>query len=185
MDLYKLKSECSKCTLCALHAARKNVVFGDGNSSAKIMFIGEAPGVNEDEAGLPFIGRGGKLLSELLSEIGLLRGEHIYITNMVKCRPPENRDPKQDEIKLCSDYLNTQISIIKPKIIVCVGRIAAKTLICKNFKMMSEHGKFTLIDDMNYTAILHPAAVLRNVNLKPLLKEDLILIKEKLRKLDC
>ncbi len=183
MDINELKNNCLNCTLCSLHCTRKNVVFGDGNESAKIMFVGEAPGANEDETGMPFIGRGGKLLSEMLCETGLTRQEHIYITNIVKCRPPENRDPKPAELKLCTAFLNEQINIIKPKIIVCVGRMAAKYLIDKNYKIMQEHGQFTQINGVYYTAILHPAAVLRNINLKPLLKQDFIIIKQKLHTL--
>ncbi len=184
MDINELKRNCLNCTLCSLHLTRKNVVFGDGNTSAKIMLIGEAPGANEDETGMPFVGRGGKLLSEMLCETGLSREKHLYIANILKCRPPENRDPKPAELKLCTKFLSEQINIIKPKIIVCVGRVAAQYLIDKKYKIMQEHGTFTKINGVYYTAVLHPAAVLRNINLKPLLKQDFITIKEKLERLE-
>lgn len=179
MMLNELKSECIKCTKCPLCEGRTNVVFGDGNENADILLIGEAPGANEDLQGLPFIGRSGKLLDDMMNEAGLSREKNIFITNTVKCRPPENRDPKPAEAKLCRDWLDMQIEIIKPKIIVCVGRISAQKIIDKNFKVTQNHGEFVEKDGILYTATYHPAAILRNINNRPLAVADWVKIKER------
>ena len=167
MDSFdKLKSECLKCTRCDLCKTRNNVVFGDGNEKAKIVFIGEGPGENEDLQGKPFVGRAGKLLDELLSLTGMDRTK-VYICNMVKCRPPQNRDPSPAEQEACSEWLRRQIEIIDPAIIICVGRIAATSLINPNFKITQQHGEWFEIDGRKYMAVLHPAALLRDPRKKP------------------
>ena len=142
MFLDELKRECEACRRCELCESRNNIVFGVGNENADIMLIGEAPGENEDMQGQPFVGRSGKLLDEMIGEYGLSRDKNIYIANMLKCRPPKNRDPKPSEQNLCIEWLDRQIEIIDPKIIVCVGRIAAQKLIGKDFKVTKQHGEF-------------------------------------------
>ncbi|MBE6835703.1 MAG: uracil-DNA glycosylase [Ruminococcaceae bacterium] len=172
-----LKNECLKCEACPLSKTRTNVVFGDGNENAKIVFIGEAPGANEDLQGVPFVGRSGKLLDEMCESVGLSRKTNIYIANTVKCRPPENRDPSLDEQRLCAHWLKSQLEIMRPRIIVCVGRIAAQEVIGKNFSISRQHGEFFRHGKMILTAVYHPAAILRNINLKPDTVEDLKKIK--------
>ena len=130
----ELQNECNQCRACALSATRKNVVFGAGNTEAEVLFIGEGPGANEDEQGLPFVGAAGKLLDDMLAMIGLKR-EAVYITNIVKCRPPQNRDPLNTEKDACIGYLRRQVAMMRPKIIVCLGRIAATELIKPDFKI--------------------------------------------------
>ena len=163
----ELKSECMQCRKCALWETRTNVVFGVGKKDAEVMFIGEGPGENEDLQGEPFVGRGGKLLDDMLKIIGLDRGENIYIANIVKCRPPQNRDPLNTEQEACMDWLRAQYRLIKPKIVVCLGRIAAKALIKDDFKITQEHGKWFDKDGVKFTAIYHPAALLRDPGKRP------------------
>ncbi len=177
-EFNKLRDEVQICNACELFMTRKNVVFGDGNPHAKILLIGEAPGECEDNTGLPFVGRGGKLLTEMLKEIGLKREEDYYIINMLKCRPPQNRDPHPAEMKACSKYLQKQIELINPEIIVCVGRIAAMQLIKSDFKVTKEHGEFFEKDGRLYMGTFHPAAILRNMTQKPFAMEDLKKLKE-------
>ncbi|MFI3324696.1 MAG: uracil-DNA glycosylase [Clostridia bacterium] len=179
-----LKSHCENCTDCPLCETRHNIVFGTGNPYSKIMFIGEAPGEKEDLTALPFVGRGGILLDELIAEIGLYRDKNIYIANSVKCRPPKNRDPSTSEQKTCLHWLEKQIEIIDPKIIVCVGRISAMRFIKKDIKIMKEHGQFFEKDGRLYMPVLHPAAILRNINNKPLAREDFKLLENKINELE-
>jgi DNA polymerase len=176
--LEMLKKDCLSCRECPLCEMRTNVVFGDGNDNAKIVFIGEAPGANEDLQGLPFVGRSGKLLDEMCESVGLSRKTNVYIANTVKCRPPENRDPSPDERRACSHWLKNQLEILRPKIIVCVGRIAAQEVIGPDFSISRQHGQFFTHGKMLLCAVYHPAAVLRNMNLKPDTLEDLKKIKE-------
>lgn len=162
----ELQNECSRCCACALSATRKNVVFGVGNTEAEVLFIGEGPGANEDEQGLPFVGAAGKLLDDMLAMIGLKR-EAVYITNIVKCRPPQNRDPLNTEKDACIGYLRRQVAMMRPKIIVCLGRIAAAELIKPDFKITQEHGQFFEKRGVQMTALYHPAALLRDSSKKP------------------
>lgn len=162
----ELQNECSRCHACALSATRKNVVFGAGNTEAEVLFIGEGPGANEDEQGLPFVGAAGKLLGDMLAMIGLKR-EEVYITNIVKCRPPQNRDPLNTEKDACIGYLRRQVAMMRPKIIVCLGRIAAAELIKPDFKITQEHGQFFEKRGVQMTALYHPAALLRDSSKKP------------------
>jgi len=178
-SLSELKKECLSCENCSLCHTRTNVVFGDGNENAKIVLIGEAPGANEDLQGLPFVGRSGKLLDEMCESVGLSRKKNIYIANTVKCRPPENRDPTFEERRSCALWLKSQLEIMRPLIIVCVGRISAQEVIGKDFYISKQHGQFFRHGKMFLTAIYHPAAILRNINLKPDTLEDL----KKIRKL--
>lgn len=162
----ELQNECNRCRACALSATRKNVVFGVGNTEAEVLFIGEGPGANEDEQGLPFVGAAGKLLDNMLAMIGLKR-EKVYITNIVKCRPPQNRDPLNTEKDACIGYLRRQVAMMRPKIIVCLGRIAAAELIKPDFKITQEHGQFFEKRGVQMTALYHPAALLRDSSKKP------------------
>ncbi len=182
-DFGSLKEICLSCDKCRLCQTRTNVVFGVGNPAAKVMFIGEGPGENEDLQGEPFVGRGGQLLDKMLDVIDLSRKSNIYIANMVKCRPPKNRDPMPDEVEKCIGYLHEQINIIKPKIIVCLGRIAATSIISPDFKVTAQHGKFFEKDGILYMGVYHPAALLRNPNNKPEAMEDLFKLREKIKEI--
>jgi DNA polymerase len=184
MDLNELKSKCLECNKCPLCKTRNNVVFGVGNENAKIMFIGEGPGENEDLKGEPFVGRAGQLLDKMLNYIELDRNENIYIANIIKCRPPNNRDPLPEEQDSCIPWLYEQISLIKPKIIVCLGRIAAMRFIKPDIKITKEHGIFQEKEGIEYMATLHPAALLRNPRNKPEAFQDFLNLREKLKEIN-
>lgn len=177
-----LKSECMACHGCALAEPRTHVVFGDGAETAEIMLIGEGPGQHEDEQGVPFVGRAGQLLDDMLEMIGLDRTQ-VYIANIVKCRPPQNRDPLNVEQDACIGWLRRQTALVRPRIIVCLGRIAAKAIIKEDFKITSEHGQWFARGGVQMTAIYHPAALLRDVNKRPETFEDLKSIQAKVREL--
>lgn len=176
----KLKADCSACNKCPLGETRTNLVFGVGSENAEVMFVGEGPGYNEDMQGEPFVGKGGQLLDKYLDYINLDRHKNIYIANMVKCRPPENRDPAEDEQDACIGWLREQTRLLRPKIIVCLGRISAKRLISKDFMVTKQHGEFIKKGDILFMGTFHPAALLRNPNNKPLALEDFISLKEKI-----
>lgn len=178
-----LEQTCGQCRRCGLCATRNNVVFGTGIKTADIMFVGEGPGEQEDLQGEPFVGAAGKLLDDMLSIIDLSRNENVYIANIVKCRPPRNRDPEEDEQDACFEYLLNQIQLVKPKIIICLGRIAAKKLIDADFRITREHGTWVQKQGIWYTAIYHPSALLRDHSKRPQTFEDLLSIRSKLRSL--
>ncbi len=182
-DLDTLKESVKNCTDCALCHTRQNVVFGVGAPDAEVLFIGEAPGAEEDKQGEPFVGRSGKLLDTLLASIELYRDKNIYIANIIKCRPPENRDPLPEEQKACALHLSRQIALLNPKIIVCVGRIAAKRFISEDFKVTAQHGQWTERDGRFIMGTLHPAALLRNSSLKPAAFEDMMGLRSKIREI--
>ena len=179
----ELKGDCAGCTRCGLCETRHNVVFGVGNENADILFVGEGPGEQEDLRGEPFVGPAGKLLDDMLSIIDLSRAENCYICNIVKCRPPHNRDPLETEQDACIGYLRNQVALVKPKIIVCLGRIAAKRLIDPDFRITRQHGQWTQKGDFWMTAIYHPSALLRDVTKRPETFDDLLSIREKIREL--
>ena len=179
-----LQQECLQCHACTLAEKRTNVVFGVGREDAEVMFIGEAPGANEDIQGEPFVGRGGKLLDDMLHMIGLDRSR-IYITNSIKCRPPENRDPMNTEKDACSGFLRRQRALMKPKIIVCLGRISAMELIRPDFKISLEHGQFYERENCLMMAMYHPAALLRDESKKRDAWHDLQLVMAKLKDLEA
>ena len=183
MSLDELRAQCLNCKKCGLCETRNNVVFGMGNPDAKVLFIGEGPGENEDLQGKPFVGRGGMLLDKMLSVVDLSREKNIYIANMVKCRPPKNRDPEETEVAACRPWLEEQIRIIDPKIIVCLGRVSAIRFIDPNFKVTKEHGQFIEKDGRLVMGTFHPAAILRNPNQKPAAMEDFFALQEKIKKL--
>ena len=167
-----LAAEAAACTRCPLGETRTNIVFSGGRATAPLLLVGEAPGREEDESGLPFVGKSGKLLDRLLAEAGLCREKDIYIANILKCRPPQNRAPKKSEINRCLPFLQKQVELVHPKLIVCVGRVAAQTLIRPDIKLMAEHGKLYCYKDVPITATLHPAAILRNPHNLPLAQQD-------------
>lgn len=179
MDWTELKETCTSCKKCSLCRTRHNVVFGVGNTQADIMFIGEGPGEQEDLQGEPFVGPAGKLLDDILSIIDLSR-ENVYIANIVKCRPPGNRDPLEEEQNACFEYLRCQIALIKPKLIVCLGRIAAQRIIRQDFRITREHGTWIQRDGIWLTAVYHPSALLRDVTKRPDTFMDFLSIREKL-----
>ena len=176
-----LKYVCSECTRCGLCETRHNVVFGVGNESADIMFVGEGPGEQEDLKGEPFVGPAGKLLDDMLSIIDLNRHSNCYIGNIVKCRPPRNRDPLETEQEACIGYLRNQVALVKPKIIVCLGRIAAKRLIDPDYRITRQHGQWVQKGGIWMTAIYHPSALLRDDRKRPETFDDLLSIREKIR----
>ena len=179
-----LEQTCLTCTGCGLCETRHNVVFGVGNRETDVLFVGEGPGEQEDLQGEPFVGPAGKLLDDMLSIIDLDRSI-CYIGNIVKCRPPRNRDPQEEEQEACIGYLQKQIQLIQPKIIVCLGRIAALKLIRPDYRITREHGQWMEKDGIWMTATYHPSALLRDVNKRPEAFEDLLSIREMMRKLKC
>lgn len=178
-----LREKCLSCRECGLCQTRSNVVFGVGIQNADIMFVGEGPGEQEDLQGEPFVGAAGKLLDDMLAIIDLSREENVYIANIVKCRPPHNRDPEEEEQNACYGYLREQIRLVDPKIIVCLGRIAAKKLISEEFRITRQHGTWMQKDGIWYTAIYHPSALLRDTGKRPETFTDLLSIREKLKSL--
>jgi DNA polymerase len=188
--LEKLKNEVLDCRRCALWKERINPVVGEGGLQAGIMFVGEAPGANEDKTGKPFCGRAGEILDELLSTAGIRRGD-IYITNVLKCHPPGNRNPKEEEIKACSPYLDRQIEVIKPKIICCLGNFATM-YIMKRFGLGNSvqgiskiHGQIfsydSLFNSIKIIPLYHPAVVTYNINMKNVLQVDFAILKNILK----
>ena len=174
-NLGEMKIAVEECRQCRLHKERKNTVFSRGTGTANLMFIGEGPGRDEDEAGLPFVGKAGQLLDKILEAMGL-PSDSVYICNVVKCRPPQNRKPTPDEIESCSDYLMGQISFIKPKVIVCLGATAAEGVLGTRERIMDLRSKF--FDKYNAKIIVtyHPAALLRDPSRKKLVWEDMQLV---------
>ena len=184
-DWNGLKAVCSDCTKCGLCETRNNVVFGTGREDADILFVGEGPGEQEDLKGEPFVGPAGNLLDDMLSIIDLDRKSNCYIANIVKCRPPRNRDPLETEQDACIGYLRNQVALIKPKIIVCLGRIAAKRLIEPDYRITRQHGQWVEKNGIWMTAIYHPSALLRDVSKRPETFDDLISLRNKIRELNA
>ena len=172
----ELIERCKACQNCPLGKTRTNLVFGVGNRQADLMFVGEAPGQAEDEQGIPFVGAAGKLLDRYLYAVDIPR-ESVYIANVLKCRPPQNRDPLPDEEDACIGYLREQVKLIQPKIIVCLGRISAMKLIRPDFRITREHGQFVRKGNYLMTAVYHPAALLRDASKK----EDMLLDMERIK----
>lgn len=179
-----LRERCLSCRGCQLAATRTKVVFGVGPAPSDIVFVGEGPGQQEDLSGEPFVGAAGKLLDDMLSIIDLGRN-NCYICNIVKCRPPQNRDPMPEEQDACIGYLTEQLEILQPKIVVCLGRIAAMRLIKPDFRITREHGQWTQKDGIWYSAIYHPSALLRDVSKRPETFSDLLSLRSKARELCC
>ena len=179
MDWETLEKQCAACSRCGLRRTRTNLVFGDGNRKADIMFVGEGPGEQEDLQGIPFVGPAGKLLDDMLSIIDLDRTS-CYIANVVKCRPPRNRDPEAEDQDACFHFLREQIELVHPKIIVCLGRIAAMRLIRPDFRITREHGMWFQGGEVWLTAIYHPSALLRDPSKRPETFDDLLEIRDRL-----
>ena len=177
-----LERECMVCRGCGLAETRTHVVFGDGARDAEILLVGEGPGQHEDEQGVPFVGRAGQLLDDMMELIHLDRTK-VYVANIVKCRPPQNRDPLNVEQEACIGYLRGQTALLRPKILVCLGRIAAKAIIKEDFKITAEHGQWFERGGVQMTAIYHPSALLRDVSKRPETFEDLKSIQAKIREL--
>lgn len=178
-SLDEIRKECESCRKCSLAETRTNVVFGVGNPHADIMFVGEAPGEKEDLSGIPFVGAAGKLFDKYLVAVGIPR-EEIYIANMLKCRPPKNRDPKPEEQDLCIEYLREQVRAVSPKLIVCLGRISAMRLIKPDFRITAEHGIWFERGAFSICAVYHPSALLRDPRKKDDMLADMMDIKRRL-----
>ena len=176
-----LRQRCASCQACALGRTRTKSVFGVGRQDSPVLFVGEGPGHQEDLQGEPFVGAAGKLLDEMLSIIDLGR-DNCYIANIVKCRPPGNRDPREEEQAACVGFLREQIALVRPRLIICLGRIAAGVLIEKDYRITRQHGQWFSRNGIEYTAIYHPAALLRDAGKRP---ETFVDLKEIRRKLDA
>ena len=184
MDSWEvLEQKTLSCTACGLCETRHNVVFGVGNRQTDVLFVGEGPGEQEDLQGEPFVGPAGKLLDDMLSILDLDRSSNCYIANIVKCRPPRNRDPLETEQEACIGYLRNQVALIKPKIIVCLGRIAAKKLIDPDFRITRQHGQWFRRGDFWKMAPFHPSALLRDVSKRPEAFDDLMALRAKMKEL--
>ena len=173
-ELEEQIKDCKKCKLCN---NRHNIVLGTGNRQAKIMFIGEGPGADEDIQGEPLVGKAGKLMDQAFKGIGINR-EEVYIANIVKCRPPQNRNPEQDEIDSCIDYLRTQVMLVKPEIIVLLGSVALKAILGKEYSITSSRGKWVEKKGIRYLPTFHPAALLRDESKKIFFWKDLKEVKK-------
>lgn len=181
MTWEELEQKCQNCTRCSLAATRTNCVFGCGNKKSVLMFVGEAPGESEDLSGTPFVGRAGQLFDKYLKAVDIDRDD-VYICNMLKCRPPKNRDPQEDEQDVCIEYLRQQVRLVRPKMIVCLGRISAMRLIHPDYKITKEHGQWVKKGDFEMTAVYHPSLLLRgNPTYKEQMLEDMKVVAEKYR----
>jgi DNA polymerase len=170
--LTRIRADLGDCTRCKLCRSRQHIVFGDGNEKAELVFVGEGPGHDEDVQGLPFVGRAGKLLTQMIEAMGLERRD-VYICNVLKCRPPENRTPERDEVAACSPFLVRQIEAIRPKVIVCLGGVAAQTLLNTNRSISHFRGEWLEFRGTPLLATYHPAYLLRNPNAKGEVWRDL------------
>jgi len=181
MTWEELEAACKSCTKCSLGLTKTNTVFGAGNRTAVLMFVGEAPGETEDNTGVPFVGRAGRLFDKYLEAVDIPR-EDVYIANMLKCRPPKNRDPESGEQDECIKYLREQVRLIRPKMIVCLGRISAARLIHADYKITKEHGVWVNKGGFEMTAVYHPSLLLRgNIKYKEEMLTDMKVVAEKYR----
>jgi len=178
-SLEQIREEIGDCTRCKLHEGRTNIVFGEGNAKARLVFVGEGPGRDEDIQGKPFVGRAGQLLNKIIEAMGLKRSE-VYICNVVKCRPPENRTPESDEIGTCEQFLFKQLLAIDPEVIVCLGGVAAQSLLHAKTKLLDLRGKFHTYGKAKLIVTYHPAALLRNPALKKPLWDDMQIVMKEL-----
>ena len=180
MELQALQQECLACRRCGLCETRPSVVFGQGAAHAEVMLVGEGPGANEDEQGLPFVGKSGQLLDHYLEAVDLSRDKNVYIANIVKCRPPQNRDPLPEESAACMPWLRQQFQLIRPKIVVCLGRVAAQRMLDPGFSISRDHGKFFDKQGTLFMATYHPAALLRYPDNKPAVFGDFVALRQKI-----
>lgn len=181
--LAAVRSACESCQRCALGATRTNLVFGTGSPDARLMFVGEAPGEREDATGIPFVGAAGQLLDRYLFAVGIPRDD-VYIANILKCRPPRNRDPLPEEEDACMEHLRAQVRIIRPKLLVCLGRISAQRLIKPDFRITREHGVWFSRGAFEMCAVYHPSALLRDPSKREDMLEDMRVIAGKYRALN-
>ena len=182
-NLEELKNNINNCQKCKLCKTRQNIVFGEGNPEAEIMFIGEGPGGDEDKQARPFVGKAGQLMDKAFDVVGIKR-EDVYIANIVKCRPPLNRDPEEDEITNCMDYLRNQVMIIKPKIVVLLGRISMQNILGKEYKITKSRGTLIEKKGIIYMPTWHPAALLRDETKKVDFIKDLMHVVQKQKELE-
>jgi len=175
--LTRVLEELGDCKRCKLHRKRRNIVFGEGNPDARLVFVGEAPGADEDIQGKPFVGKAGQLLTRIIQAINLKRSD-VYIANIIKCRPPSNRDPEDDEIQTCFAFLKKQLEIIQPRIICALGRVAAQTLLETDIGITEVRGKFHLMGDIKVMPTYHPSYLLRNPAKKKEVWEDMQLVQK-------
>ena len=180
MELQALQQECLACRRCGLCETRHSVVFGQGAVHAEVMLVGKGPGANEDEQGLPFVGKSGQLLDHYLEAVDLSRDKNVYIANIVKCRPPQNRDPLPEESAACMPWLRQQFQLIRPKIVVCLGRVAAQRMLDPGFSISRDHGKFFDKQGTLFMATYHPAALLRYPDNKPAVFGDFVALRQKI-----
>lgn len=180
MELQALQQECLACRRCGLCETRHRVVFGQDAAHAEVMLVGEGPGANEDEQGLPFVGKSGQLLDHYLEAVDLSRDKNVYIANIVKCRPPQNRDPLPEESAACMPWLRQQFQLIRPKIVVCLGRVAAQRMLDPGFSISRDHGKFFDKQGTLFMATYHPAALLRYPDNKPAVFGDFVALRQKI-----
>lgn len=180
MELQALQQECLACRRCGLCETRHSVVFGQGTAHAEVMLVGEGPGANEDEQRLPFVGKSGQLLDHYLEAVDLSRDKNVYIANIVKCRPPQNRDPLPEESAACMPWLRQQFQLIRPKIVVCLGRVAAQRMLDPGFSISRDHGKFFDKQGTLFMATYHPAALLRYPDNKPAVFGDFVALRQKI-----
>lgn len=180
MELQALQQECLACRRCGLCETRRSVVFGQGAAHAEVMLVGEGPGANEDEQGLPFVGKSGQLLDHYVEAVDLSRDKNVYIANIVKCRPPQNRDPLPEESAACMPWLRQQFQMIRPKIVVCLGRVAAQRMLDPGFSISRDHGKFFDKQGTLFMATYHPAALLRYPDNKPAVFGDFVALRQKI-----
>ena len=181
MNFDELKQQCLACQRCGLCETRTHVVFGQGVPNAEVLFVGEGPGASEDEQGLPFVGRSGQLLDHYLEAVDLSRDKNVFIANIVKCRPPQNRDPLPEEAQACLPWLRKQFQLLQPKIVVCLGRVAAQQLIDSGYSVTHDHGKFVEKGGTLFMATYHPAALLRYPVNKPAVFGDFVALRAKIR----
>ena len=181
-SLEDVRNDLGECTRCGLSVTRKNIVFGSGSSDADLMFVGEAPGADEDQQGVPFVGRAGQLLTRIIQAIDLQR-EQVYIANILKCRPPQNRDPQPDEVNSCEPFLFRQIETIKPMIVVALGKYAAQTLIRTKTPISRLRGTFVEFRGIQLMPTFHPSYLLRNPSAKREVWEDMKRVRDELRQL--
>ena len=182
LTLDSIRAEIGDCQRCKLAPKRTNIVFGSGNPSAELVFVGEAPGFDEDQQGLPFVGRAGQLLTKIIESINLKR-EDVYICNVLKCRPPENRNPEPDEVAACNPFMKKQLAAIRPKIVCCLGTFAAQTVLKTVAPISKLRGKFYDMDGMRIIATFHPAYLLRSPDKKREVWEDMKQIRAELFRL--
>lgn len=181
-EMKRLYAECASCRKCGLCDTRTNLVFGRGEVNSEVMLIGEGPGEQEDLSGVPFVGKAGQLLDDMLKMIDL-SDKKVYIANVVKCRPPKNRDPLPEEKTACRDWLNRQLEIVSPKIVICLGRIAAAEVIREDFRITKERGRWFTVNGVQTMAIYHPAALLRDPSKRPDTFTDLREIRSEIKRL--